>query len=36
MAETCADSVPIQETASTDNPRVYFDVEIGGEPGTAL
>ncbi|XP_045203479.2 peptidyl-prolyl cis-trans isomerase D-like [Mercenaria mercenaria] len=32
MTDTITESAPVQETAKTDNPRVYFDVEIGGEP----
>lgn len=31
MADDSADSAPTPETSVSENPRVYFDVEIGGE-----
>jgi hypothetical protein len=33
MTESVKESVPVQETTKGENPRVFFDVEIGGEPG---
>lgn len=32
MTESVKESVPVQETTKGENPRVFFDVEIGGEP----
>ena len=33
MTESPKESSSTQENTKSDNPRVFFDVEIGGEPG---